>query len=161
VVVEMLATDGDILKEGQPVLTFEQPNSPLQAVVYLPANGAARRLRPGMPAEISPATTERALDGYLLGKVRAVSKYPATEAGMMSLINNAPLVQALMKHGPPIAVDVDLIPDAGSADGYRWSSRRGQAQILSSGLLASGAFVTDTRRPISLIFPRLHDAQGR
>jgi biotin carboxyl carrier protein len=153
VVVEALASEGDTVSAGQPVLSIEYGHAPLRAMIYLPARSNAKLLRPGVTAEISPVTSRRERDGYLTGKVLSVSKYPASEAGMMTLLHNAALVQTLSSEGPPIAVEVALTRDGSSRSGYQWSSDAGMALEVGSGTLCTGSFVVESRRPISLIFP--------
>jgi multidrug efflux pump subunit AcrA (membrane-fusion protein) len=155
VVVEAMAANGDAIQVGDPIISVEYAHTPLRAVFYLPPQSNAKLLRPGMTAEISPVTSRRERDGYLIGKIRAVSKYPATEAGMLALLPNPGLVRQLAQDGAPIAVDVDLIPAPRSPGGYLWSSGDGEGLEISSGTLCSGAFVVETRRPIALVFPSL------
>jgi hypothetical protein len=114
-----------------------------------------------MTAEISPVTSRRERDGYLIGKVLSVAKYPSTQAGMMALINNADLVRELTPDGAPVAVEVELVPDLSSASGYTWSSDAGKPLDISSGTLCTGSFVVETRRPISLVFPMLDRSARR
>jgi HlyD family secretion protein len=159
-VVETLTMQGDVVKSGQPVLTIEVNEGVLEAVVYLPPNSNAKLLKPGMAAQISPATAKKERFGYLVGKVVAVSQYPATEAGMLSLFNNPVLVHELTRNGPPLAVEVELTKDSATRSGYKWSSRTGAAVELSSGTLASGTFEVESKRPISLLIPLLREVAG-
>ncbi|MDG3439607.1 NHLP bacteriocin system secretion protein [Nitrospirillum amazonense] len=154
-VVEVMATNGHAVKPGDPIVSMEYGESPLRAVLYLPPSSNAKLLRPGMTTEISPVTSLRERDGYLIGRVRSVSKYPATQAGMLALLPNPALVDELAPEGPPIAVEVDLVPDTRSQSGYRWSSPAGDELEISSGTLCSGSFVLESRRPIALLFPFL------
>ena len=160
IVVETMAMKGDAIRNGQPVLSIEVSEGVLEAVVYLPPNSNAKLLKPGMPAQISPATAKKERFGYLVGTVRAVAQYPATEAGMLSLFNNTALVRELTRNGPPIAVEVVLNRDASTRSGYAWSSRTGARVELSSGTLASGTFVVESKRPITLLIPLLRELTG-
>jgi HlyD family secretion protein len=159
-VVESLVMQGDVVKNGQPVLTIEVNEGVLEAVVYLPPDSNAKLLKPGMAAQISPVTAKKERFGYLVGKVTAVSQYPATEAGMLSLFNNPVLVRELTRNGPPLAVEVELTKDPATRSGYKWSSGTGAAVELSSGTLASGSFVVESKRPISLLIPLLREVAG-
>jgi HlyD family secretion protein len=159
-VVETMAMKGDALKNGQPVLSIEVDEGVLEAVIYLPPDSNAKLLKPGMPAQISPATAKKERFGYLIGKVVAISQYPSTEQGMLSLFNNAALVRELTRNGPPLAVEVQLLRDAATKSGYRWSSRTGAAVELTSGTLATGTFVVENKRPISLLIPLLREMAG-
>jgi HlyD family secretion protein len=160
IVVETMAMKGDAIRNGQPVLSIEVNEGVLEAVIYLPPNSNAKLLKPGMAAQISPVTAKKERFGYLVGTVRAVAQYPATEAGMLSLFNNTALVRELTRNGPPIAVEVDLSRDPSTRSGYTWSSRTGASVELSSGTLAGGTFVVESKRPISLLIPLLREFTG-
>ena len=160
IVVEIMAMKGDVVKNGQPVMSIEVNEGVLEAVIYLPPNSNAKLLKPGMPAQISPVTAKKERFGYLVGAVIAVAQYPATEAGMLSLFNNAALVRELTRNGPPIAVSVQLRKDPSTHSGYQWSSTTGAKVELSSGTLAGGTFVVETKRPISLLIPLLREMTG-
>jgi HlyD family secretion protein len=160
IVVETMAMEGDVVRNGQPILSIEVDKGMLEAVVYLPPNSNAKLLKPGMPAQISPATAKKERFGYLIGNVVAVAQYPATESGMLSLFNNAALVRELTRNGPPVSVHVRLIRDAGTRSGYKWSSSAGARVELSSGTLATGTFVVERKRPITLLIPLLREMTG-
>ena len=160
IVVETMAMKGDAIRSGQPVLSIEVDEGVLEVVVYLPPNSNAKLLKPGMPAQISPVTAKKERFGYLVGKVRAVAQYPATESGMLSLFNNIALVRELTRNGPPIAVEVELSRDPSTRSGYSWSSSTGANVELSSGTLAGGTFVVESKRPITLLIPLLRELTG-
>lgn len=160
VVVETMAMQGDVVKSGQAIVSVEVNEGQLEAVIYLPPNSNAKLLKAGMPAQISPATAKKERFGYLTGTVTAVAQYPATESGMLSLFNNAALVRELTRNGPPIAVQVQLTRDAATSSGYHWSSTSGSRVELSSGTLATGTFVVERKRPISLLIPLLREMTG-
>jgi HlyD family secretion protein len=160
VVVETMAMKGDAVKNGQPMLSVEVSEGVLEAVIYLPPESNAKLLKPGMPAQISPATAKKERFGYLVGKVVAISQYPSTEQGMLSLFNNAALVRELTRNGPPLAVEVELERDPATKSGYRWSSGTGAKVELTSGTLASGTFVVESKRPIGLLIPMLREVIG-
>jgi NHLM bacteriocin system secretion protein len=160
-VVEKMAVRGDNVKSGQSILSVEIEARNFEAVIYLPPASNAKRLEPGMIAQISLATAKKERYGYLIGKVATVSKYPSTVQGMMSVLENQQLVQEMSKSGPPIAVLVTLIPDAATRSGYRWSSKAGASLDLSSGTLTTADIVVEENRPITLILPLLKEALGR
>jgi HlyD family secretion protein len=160
VVVEVKAVNGEPVKYGQPILSIEHTQKKLQAMLYLPPDGNGKLIKPGMTAQISPSTHRKERDGFLIGKVVAVSKYPATEQGMLTVLDDPALVRELSRNGPPIAVEVDLVPDPRTASGYAWSSKAGARLELTSGTLCSGTLIIENKRPIGLVFPMLKSAVG-
>jgi NHLM bacteriocin system secretion protein len=159
-VVEMMATNGDVVTESTPILSAEISQRKYDVMVYLPANSNAEMIKPGMAAQVSLATSKKERYGYLVGRVLSVSKYPSTDLGMMAALNNAGLVREMSKTGPPIAVLVTLIPDAGTRSGYAWSSAAGAGVDFHSGTLCAGTFIIERRRPISLVIPLLKETVG-
>lgn len=153
IVVEVLASQGDVVAANQPILSLEQAVRSLEALIYLPPHSEAERIRPGMTVQLSPSIAPKERYGYLLGKVTSVSKYPSSEQGMLALLNNRALVRELSRQGAPIAVSVALIEDGRTRSGYRWSSAAAAQLVLGSGTLADAAFIIEVRRPISLMFP--------
>lgn len=158
--VEIMATNGDTVRDGQPILSVEVEHAQREVMIYLPANGAAERLKPGMKAQISLATYKKERYGYLLGEVVAVSKFPASEQSMMTVFDNAALVHEMSANGAPIAVLVRLIPDSKTSSGYAWSSQAGAKAAVHNGTLCSGSFIVESKRPISLVIPMLKEAIG-
>lgn len=159
-VVEMMATNGDVVVGSTPILSVEISQKIFEAMIYLPASGNAELIKPGMTAQIALATSKKERYGYLVGKVLSVSKYPSTDLGMMAVLNNAGLVREMSKTGPPIAVSVTLVPDAATRSGYAWSSAAGAGVNFHSGTLCAGTFVIEHRRPISLVIPLLKETVG-
>lgn len=159
-VLEVMAAPGDLVGQARPVMSIELVDQPLEAVVYLPAHSSAKLIKPGMRVQVSPVTAQRERFGFIEGQVVSVSQYPATEQGMLALIENPALVRQLARGGAPIAVMVDLLDDPSTRSGHRWSSSAGAGVELSSGTLAMGSFIVEEKRPISLLIPLLRETLG-
>lgn len=159
-VIEVLASKGDTIAPNQAVLSVESAQRTLEAIIYIPPRSEAAAIRPGMAVQLSPTTARKERYGYLVGKVRSVSQYPSTERGMLAVVDNLGLVRELARDGPPVAVTVDLTPDATTRSGYQWSSAAARELDLRSGTLASGVFTIETQRPISLLIPLLKQTGG-
>lgn len=158
-VLELMATQGDLVTPGAPVLSLEVVSEELMAVIFVPAS-AGKQVRPGMPAQISPSIVKREEYGYMQGKVTWASEFPSSQRGMMRLLGNEALVTSLMAEGPPIQVNVALTPDPSTPTGYRWSSSRGPDLEISSGTLTSGNVVVRQERPLNLLIPTLREKLG-
>jgi len=159
-IVEIMVREGDVVHSRQAILSLEIDRPQVEALFYLAPNSSVERLRPGMQARISPVTASKERFGYLLGQVRAVSSYPATEGGMLAMLGNPGLVKEMTRDGPPVSVEVDLLPDPESVNGYRWSSHSGARLELGSGTFASATFVIEHKRPISLVIPAARAMAG-
>lgn len=154
-VVEMKANAGDVVAEGRSLFSIEFGERTLEAVVYLPPQSEIKRVRPGAAVQVSPNTARREEYGFLLGRVTALSEFPASRQGMMALLNNEALVQLLSQQGAPFAVRVELERDPASASSYRWSSAAGAALEVSSGTLCTASVLLREQPPITLVVPWL------
>ncbi len=131
----------------------------LEAFLFIPS-AKAKEVHPGMAAEISPSTVRREEYGYIKGRVTFVSDYPVTEAALMKLFDNPPLVRLFESTGPVTEIRVEMEEDANTISGFRWSAPRGAPLRLSIGTLCTGDIVTRKQRPISLVFPSVRETLG-
>jgi HlyD family secretion protein len=129
------------------------------ALLYVPA-GQGKRIRPGMAAEISPSTAERAQYGYIRGRVISVAPLPATAAGMRRVLRNDQLVEQLRVGGAPIEVRVALVRDPTTRTGFAWSASKGPAGEVSVGTLAEGRVVVDHIPVIAWLMPGVRRGDG-
>lgn len=158
-VLELAVEAGDVVSAGDSILTMEVTSDELMAVLFVPASDG-KRVRPGMPARISPSTVKPEEYGYMLGEVSWVAEFPSTFRGMTRLLANEELVQNLMDEGPPIQIDVVLRRDPATPSGYRWSSSQGPELPISSGTLAGGSVIVRRERPINLVIPKIREELG-
>ena len=158
-VLEVKVSPGSLAQAGTPIISLQPDVVKLEAVLYVPA-ARAKEVKPGMDAEISPTEIRREEFGFVRGKVTFVADYPATEAALMRIFENAPLVAALAAGGAVTEVQVELQTDPSTPSGYRWSSARGTPGKLSGGTICVGDIVTRKQRPVSLVFPFVKQAIG-
>jgi HlyD family secretion protein len=163
-VLEVVAEQGSIVDRGQPILTVDLTGravQPLEAVIYIPSI-QGKKVKPGMQIQLAPSTVRREEYGYLLGRVTAVSDFPASPAGMRRVLKNDQLVASLSGTDAPYEVRAELIPDRANPSRYRWSSSTGPPVRIQSGTLSAGAIVVDRRRPIFMLIPQLrrHGQEG-
>ncbi|MFY9820517.1 MAG: NHLP bacteriocin system secretion protein [Thermoanaerobaculia bacterium] len=158
-VLEILASRGNVVTPGTPVLKVEVLSEDLMAVFFIPAS-AGKKVQPGMVVQVSPSTVKREEFGSMLGKVTWVAEFPSSARGMTRLLANDALVQKLMQAGPPIQVNVLLERDAATPSGFRWSSSRGPSLKISSGTLATGDIIVHREAPINLVIPKIREKLG-
>ena len=131
------------------------PNADLEAVLYLDAS-QAKDVRPGMAVEVSPTTVKREEYGYIRGVVSRVADYPATEEGMMAVVDNRALVQTFIQQaGLPLEIYVELNADPQTISGYEWSSSQGPPTVETDDSICTGAVLVRKRRPITYVVPLL------
>lgn len=154
-VTEVLVRKGMQVDRGDEVVVLEKGDTPLQAVVYVPADDA-RSLEEGMEVQISPSTVQVQEFGYMLGRVSSVSSLPATERQMsVTLLENEELVQSLHGSGNQLRVNVELVTDSTTASGFDWSHPQGPPVPIANGTPCTVTFVLGERRPAEMVLPSL------
>jgi len=162
-VIEVKVNPGSMVAAGVPLVSLQQATEgageALEALIYVPAS-SGKNVAVGQEAQISPTTAKREEFGFLIGKVRHVSEFPATREGMLRVLPNAALVSSMSSDGSPFAAYADLSTDAASASGYKWSSSKGKPIRLGSGTMITATVVVRERRPISMVIPLLRELTG-
>jgi HlyD family secretion protein len=97
-VIEKLVERGSPVSPKDRVITVEAENTPMQAVIYVPA-GEGKKVLPDQEIQISPSTVKAEEYGFILGKVTSVSYFPSTPDGMKVVLRNEELVKELPRRG--------------------------------------------------------------
>ncbi len=158
-VTEIKATVGSVLRPGQPVLSIKTVEGELGTLIYVsPTEG--KKIKPGMEVLITPATVRREEHGSLKGTVETVSEFPASQEGMIAVLQNRQLVQALSEDGAPYTGRVLLERDPSTSSGFAWTSPKASGEKLTSGTLASVEIKTKSQAPITLVVPLIKETFG-
>lgn len=156
-ILEVTADEGKSTMVGETLMSLElsdDSTTSLNAIVYVsPAEG--KKVMPGMNIHISPSTVKPEEYGFMRGTVTRVSEFPATTEGMMRQLHNTNLVQTLAAGGAPIQIHAELLPDAGTLSGFRWSSPKGPPIKIFSGTMCSARIIISEMPPIDLLVPFL------
>jgi HlyD family secretion protein len=151
-VTEVKLGTGDVVGAGTALVTVAPNQGGLVALLYVPAS-EGKRIAPGMRAEVSPTSVERAVYGHIRGRVTSVAPLPATPEGMRRMLRNDQLVAELNARGAPIEVRILLDRDAANASGFAWSASKGPPGAISAGSIVAGRVVVADRRIIGLLVP--------
>ena len=168
--LDLQVVRGQTVKPGERLGTLGSRNgSVLQAVAYF-APADARRLRSGLAMEVVPDWNERGRFGGIRGRVRRVSLLPATREDVNTTMGNPQLAEALVRNGPVLRTEIDLLtaaperPGSGrrsSLDGYRWTLSRGSSVFpIREGLTLKAHGYVEWRTPVSYLLPMLRDLTG-
>lgn len=158
-VVEMMAYEGDIVSEGDPVVRINPVGHRFQAVIFASPFGG-QKVRPGMSVQLSPSTVPKEEYGSILSKVISVSDIPASGRGLQALFHDQRLVSLVSKDGPPIQIVAQMERDPGTGR-LMWTSSNGPSRIaVSSGVLCTAEITVNEQRPISLVIPFLKKLTG-
>jgi len=159
-IVEVKADVGDVVTQSSPILSLEPARETLMAVVYVP-HAEGKKVQTGMAIDICPTTVTREEYGAIIGLVTHVAEYPASTEGMLRTLGaNQVLVQDLSQGEAPIEIRADLVPDANTTSGYKWTSSTGPDMSIASGTRCDGLITVKSRRPISMVIPYVKEKLG-
>jgi HlyD family secretion protein len=158
-VIEKLVERGSPVSAKDRVITVEAENTPMQAVIYVPA-GEGKKVLPDQEIQISPSTVKAEKYGFILGKVTSVSYFPSTPDGMKVVLRNEELVKEVSSKGAPIEVTADLYQDSSTKSGYKWSSSQGPPTGIFSGTLANAQIVVQRKPPVEFVIPKIKEIMG-
>ncbi len=156
-VLEIFKNNGKVIQTGEALASIEvarDKNEPLSLFIYFPP-GDGKKVNPGMDVRIIPSTVKMEEHGYMRGNIRKVAGFPASQKGMLRVLQNQDLVTTLSAGGAPIAVTADLFADTNTISQYEWSSGKGPGTTVDSGTLCSASVVVKKQIPLSLVLPYL------
>lgn len=159
-ILEVTAAEGQIVREGQRLGAIETANveSELQVVAYY-GIGNGKKIRPGMPTQVSPTTVQRERYGSMIGEIKSVSSFPVTTEAVTNTVGNAEMARELTSEGSKIEVFALLKLDP-SGTGFQWTSGEGPQVEVSAGTTVTVRTTVESRRPISYLIPLLKRWSG-
>ncbi|HMA48827.1 MAG TPA: NHLP bacteriocin system secretion protein [Magnetospirillaceae bacterium] len=157
-IVELKVNPGDVVTKTMPLAGMlplgSEDGSGLRAVLFSsPADG--KKVRPGMDVQIEPSTVRKEEFGFIIGKVVEVAEIPSTSQGMMRVLKNSRLVDALSGKSAPFQIVVELQRSDKTPSGFRWSSSTGPKIRINSGTPCSAEVAVRYQRLISLAIPAM------
>jgi len=158
-VIEVLVKPGQLVREGQAVVTCESAGTELEVEVFVPAY-EGKKILPGMRLQVTPSTVQREEYGFIVGKVTSVAIFPISRDGLLTSLKNEKLVDSLMTQGPVLSVDGSLDRDPSTKSGFRWSSRKGAEVVVTVGTLGTAEVVVHEQPPAELVLPALKKWSG-
>ena len=159
IVVDLQASIGTELHEGDPVASISSVASELDAMLYVsPTDG--KRVESNMQALVSPGTVKKEEYGSIRGKVISVSRFPVSQQSMQAMLQNPKLIEMFSATGAPIAVRVSLKKDAATFSGFNWTSSQGPKQSVTPGTLVTAEITVQKTRPVTLVIPAFKKLMG-
>ena len=159
IVVDLQASIGTELHEGDPVASISSVASELDAMLYVsPTDG--KRVESNMQALVSPGTVKKEEYGSIRGKVISVSRFPVSQQSMQARLQNPKLIEMFSATGAPIAVRVSLKKDAATFSGFNWTSSQGPKQSVTPGTLVTAEITVQKTRPVTLVIPAFKKLMG-
>lgn len=161
-IIELNAVTGTFLDPGERLGAMEvrDPSSTLKSVTYFSVKDG-KRLRPGMPIQVTPDTVERERFGSIRGVVRSVSSFPVSVEEAASVVGNRFVAQSLIEGGYLIEVASDLHRSPKRPERYDWTSSRGPDEVeVTAGTTTTARVAVERERPIAFVLPLLKSAAG-
>ncbi|MBG88990.1 MAG: hypothetical protein CMO80_19100 [Verrucomicrobiales bacterium] len=113
-----------------------------------------KKVKLGMDVRISPSNIERQRFGSMIGKVIDVSVFPVTSEGLINMIGNKEVVEALLQQGGTILVEASLEMSKENPERFQWTSK-GPDQEITAGTTTTCRITVEQRRPITFAIPLL------
>ncbi|MGF1575503.1 MAG: NHLP bacteriocin system secretion protein [Cyanophyceae cyanobacterium] len=160
IILETITSPGQSVGPGVRLasVALENPDQEITALVFFPVRDG-KKVEPGMPMQITPDTTQRERYGGILATVQEVDPFPATRAGILSLVGNEQMAEAFGRE-PQIGVTADLQRDPSNFSGYEWSSSQGPNLEITPGTTATARVTVEEQAPITFVFPILRSLTG-
>ncbi len=153
-VMQILAETGTFVNTGTPIVSLEPIGMTMQVVAYIPVVDA-KKVLPGMKAQVSPSTVKQEEFGAIMGTVTGVAEFPSTQQSLRGILVNDELIRTIANVEGPVEVRIDLERDPNASSGYKWTSSGGPPMQISSGTVGSVMVITNDQMPISMILPWL------
>lgn len=165
-VLEVTISPGQTISAGSSIALIQtgDRNSQLKSVFYLP-NKDGKKIKSGMPLQVTPGNVSRERFGGIVGKVTEVSPFPVTMPRIAKTIGNEDeakrIVQSLSSSGGAgIEIFAQLEPEPKNYSRYKWSSSSGPSEKISSGTITEVRVQVEQRAPISYVIPILKSLTG-
>ncbi len=126
------------------------PREPVRSVFSYVRMKSARRLREGMPVQISPDYAPRDRYGFIYGRIVRIGTKPISESDILERFGDKNYLRDLLPREGN-AVEIEMEMDA--TDGrLKWSNPKGEEIRIDSGSECSLSVVIRERRPYELVF---------
>jgi HlyD family secretion protein len=161
-VLEIAIAPNQVISAGSRIanLAEEDSSEKLEGITYFSVEDG-KKVREGMAIQITPQIVKRERFGGIIGSVTAVSPFPITRQGAAAVIGSAEVVEELAANKSSlIQVSSQLMPDAKTFSGYKWSSSQGPETQISSGTTTIVRVKVEERAPITFVLPILRSTSG-
>jgi HlyD family secretion protein len=156
-VLEVLKEEGAFVQAGDKVaLVGADRKDGIYLAGFVSAD-QGQKIRTGMSAYFAPAAAPASEYGYVRCIVRDVSAGPVNAEMVLSELMNASLTQLVMGKSAVMRVELEMVPDAESASGFRWTSGKGYPHAIVNGMIGELLINTEYRRPASYVIPALRE----
>jgi len=158
-VIEVRKNVGDTVAQNDVVATLEDADATVQVIAFVNAD-VGKRIKIGMPTEVSPTEVRREEYGFMLASVSERGDFAASDAYVMSRMRNEAITKKLTGQGTVVEVRASLRPKSATPSGFEWSTSEGPPFKIGGGTLVSINIVVDRKAPITMVMPFLRKTFG-
>ena len=158
-VIEVRKNVGDTVAQNDVVATLEDADATVQVIAFVNAD-VGKRIKIGMPTEVSPTEVKREEYGFMLASVSERGDFAASDAYVMSRMRNEAITKKLTGQGTVVEVRASLRPKSATPSGFEWSTSEGPPFKIGGGTLVSINIVVDRKAPITMVMPFLRKTFG-
>ncbi|MBA3956863.1 MAG: HlyD family efflux transporter periplasmic adaptor subunit [Parachlamydiaceae bacterium] len=153
-VLALLASEGDVVQPGAPLVWVEYKGAETSYVVYgyFPVE-KGKRIEIGFKVQVAVSTVDTQEYGYLTGTVKEVSGYAVSKNSIAKIVHNTELVEYLSQGVPAVVqVLIELETDP-ITHNYRWTSGKTPPVKISTGTVCTLQAILHRIRPIHYVLP--------
>jgi HlyD family secretion protein len=158
-VIEIRKNVGDTVAQNDVVATLEDATATVQVIAFVNAD-VGKRIKVGMPTEVSPTEVKREEYGFMLASVSERGDFAASDAYVMSRMRNEAITKKLTGQGTVVEVRAELKPKSATPSGFEWSTSEGPPFKIGGGTLVSINIVVQRKAPITMVMPFLRKTFG-
>lgn len=158
-VIELRKNIGDSINQNDVVATLEDATATVQVIAFVNAD-VGKRIKAGMPTEVSPTDVKREEYGFMLASVSNRGEFAASDAYIQSRMRNEAIVKKLTAQGTVVEVQANLKPTDATMSGFEWSTKEGPPFKIGGGTLVTVNIVVERKAPITLVMPFLRKTFG-
>ena len=160
VVEDVRVGRGDVVSPGTVIATIGQTGERRYEVVAVIAHDMAKRVLPGMDAQVKPATVKKEQHGSMRGRVASITDRGISTDELNAVLRNLELTKNLMGTSSPLLSRIELFGDPNTESGFAWWTGDGPPFRVTRGTRVAIDVIVEETRPLALIMPALRKLLG-
>ncbi|MCA9781021.1 MAG: HlyD family efflux transporter periplasmic adaptor subunit, partial [Candidatus Eremiobacteraeota bacterium] len=151
-ILQDLVEAGSFVQAGESLFTVGHGER-LGAWLFIPFENVPV-IEEGMTVHLDPVSISADQNGYLIGKITDVERFPASEQQILGVFGNDPrwANYLLGNEGPKALIRVEL--EKGSQEQYAWTMGKTGSPPLEHGMICNGYVLVSHTAPIHSVLPK-------
>jgi hypothetical protein len=151
-ILQIYTSEGRYIKTGDRIMAFEREGDSLEAVLFT-SFAEGHKILPGMKVLVSPSLPGQEAGGSILGTVARASAVTAAHRKMLQGLRNGKALQGLPPDSSLMEIQVELLLNPASGNGYQWTSGKGPSIKLQSNTTCAASVIVDEQPPLAIVIP--------